>query len=272
MRALPRPCSAGRCGILMLAVLSCALGCVEERVVYDGFNAYRNMEAAGPIRLDDDPAARVAADEGWSILLQEFAGTDQLQRADQLRTRLQREYRVPGLWVRQNGDKTGLYRGLYPRPDTDTARSDLRQTRMLSLDGARPYEDVQMLPLSAAARGASSPLDLRQFPGMRSLQVAVYDSDFGPEFRHAAEDAVNALRKEGHEAYFYHGPNRSMVTIGLFDANDVSRDGDQDGYPPRARELQKLFPYNLVNGRTLLQSVSGQDAKPQPSFLVEVLK
>ena len=112
--------------------------------------------------------------------------------------------------------------------------------------------------------------DLRNHPGAYTLQIGFYDEQFGDQFRQAAQEAAQVLRNDGHEAYFYHGPHRSMVTVGLFTENDFVQDGVQSVYGPRIRELQQKHPYNLGNGRTLIQKVAGENLGEQPSFIVRV--
>ena len=72
-----------------------------------------------------------------------------------------------------------------------------------------------------ARRGTKKPL--------YTLQIAVYgrpdNTDATKEdlaqFRKSAEEAVVQLRREGEQAYYYHGPNRSMVTVGIFSEDDA---------------------------------------------------
>jgi len=127
-------------------------------------------------------------------------------------------------------------------------------------------------PQATAGRNHDDPLNLRRYPGMYSLQIAVYDKDYGPNFRDAAEQAARTLRKQGQEAYYYHGPNRSMVTLGLFDYDTAfdSVPGRQDTYSQRVRALQEKYPHNLLNGRTIIEKSPGKPDSIQPSFLVRV--
>jgi len=82
---------------------------------------------------------------------------------------------------------------------------------------------------------------------------------------------VRVLREDGHEAYYYHGPYRSIIAIGVFDYNQAFvRAGTVDTYAPQIRELQKTFPYNLSNGVTLKQKINGQDIGEQKSSLIRV--
>jgi hypothetical protein len=105
---------------------------------------------------------------------------------------------------------------------------------------------------------------------MYSLQIGFYDDAFGPDFRQAAEQAAAALHQQGEQAYYYHGPNRSLVTIGLFTENDFVQQGPQRAYGPQIKQLQQRFPYNLANGLTQIQKIDGRTIGEQPSFIVRV--
>ena len=81
------------------------------------------------------------------------------------------------------------------------------------------------------------------------------------------------MRREGEEAYYFHGPRRSMVTIGLFDETEY--DTKAPGKPKQSKrllDLRKAHPYNLVNGQGMRVKIKGQKGEGDisPSFLVNV--
>ena len=86
----------------------------------------------------------------------------------------------------------------------------------------------------------------------------------------AAEKAAAQLRTQGEDAYFYHGPKRSLVTIGLFNDSDINVVNGSVVYSPRVKEVQKRFPYNLGNGVTVVEKVEGKKIREQPSVIVKV--
>src|SRR5690606_17423075 len=57
-----------------------------------------------------------------------------------------------------------------------------------------------------------------------TLQIAVYESNNPAEARRAAEQAAAQLRADGEPAFYYHGPSRSMVTLGAFTAAEAGLD------------------------------------------------
>ena len=117
------------------------------------------------------------------------------------------------------------------------------------------------------------PLDLRRFSNMSaySLQIAVFDAGAGGDFRDQAELYAKSLREKGEEAYFYHGPHRSMVTVGVFSANDFEQGGT---YGARIRAVQERFPYHTVNGEQISEQANGEgdgNKRPHKSFVVHVI-
>ncbi|MCE9591229.1 MAG: hypothetical protein K8S99_11970 [Planctomycetes bacterium] len=242
-------------------------GCVEERVVRDDWATLRELaDRPTPDRPVDD---RPPTSAGYAILLKRFEGAKREQQAERLAKQLMDELFIPDIWVRDEGKAFSVYRGRYPEPSVDAAQRDLRQSRMLQLDGKRPFVGSALISLEAGGGAAQGPLDLKQHVGMYSLQIGFYDKEFGPEFRQAAEKAAKVLRDEGAEAYYYHGRHLSLVTVGVFSDADIVYVDNVATYGPRVAELQKKYPYNLANGVTIVNTLGDQKVT-QPSFLVKV--
>lgn len=173
--------------------------------------------------------------------------------------------------VRQSARGAAVLLGSYPSSDDAQAQSDLKYVRGLSIRGTTPFARAYFVPPEVKADEGSNPkqslagLRRERGPGkLYTLQIAVYESDDMNEARRAAEQAVTQLRNEGEAAYYHHGPNRSMVTVGVFTAQEFD---PADGvYPPRLTELQRKYPNNLVNGRT----ATAGGGRTVPSVLVEV--
>lgn len=247
-------------------------GCTyEERVVNDGWATLRAMGTS-----PSKPAAPAASKttqttDKWTILIKSLDGAGHYEQAQQLVQRMRSEAHLPDLWLQNRDNQTHIFRGLYANPNDPAARSDLRQTRMIKLADKLSLGSSQLMPLGAAAQGAVDALDLRQHPGVYSLQIGYYDETFGKDFRKAAEQSARALREQDDvEAYYYHGQHRSMVTIGLFTDEDFEQQGVQRVYGRHIKALQEKYPFNLGNGRTIIQTVGGKKAGEQTSFLVRV--
>ena len=179
---------------------------------------------------------------------------------------------VPDLWAAEVNYYSTVYCGQYKKYEDPQAKKNLEKLRTVNIDGNRPFEHAEILPLTGNEKKAEKidPYDLKPYVGFFSLQVGYYDDNFGPDFRKAAEEAVRILRAEGDEAYYYHGPLHSLITIGLFTRDDFVQVGNTEVYGPRMKELQKKYPHNIGNGHILIEKIHGEKVREQPSFLVRV--
>lgn len=246
----------------LIGTLALAMnGCMEYQVTYDGMADLRrqfNLPPADPnggARERDplNPSTDTQV-EGWSILLEEFDGPSRFDRANSLARRLSANG-FTDIWMREVSGKVGVYRGRYAQPTDLDAQHALLHTRQFEQDGVSPYGQVDLTPLGDSTQAAAprDPLDLKYYAGYYTLQIGYYDQDYGDDFRDAAAGAVRQLRTEGHRAFYYHGPNRSMICVGLFTDDDFDQDGPIRVYGPAMLDLQRQFPHNLGNGRTVVQ-------------------
>ena len=224
---------------------------------------------------------RTLGDSEWAIVLDMLVGQGHDQYAQQRVRELATQTGLPGFWSVNEGTRSMVYFGRYDSPTADEAQKDLTRMRGLADSGRISASTVNLVPVRQPLSGDINPYDLRavQTPGaVYTLQVGYYDQQFGPDFRQAAEKAANVYREDGEDAYFYHGPNRSLVTIGIFGraAAKIDNTGPRKGkivYHPYIIELQRKHPYNLGNGLTLLVKDPATGKKrEQPSFLVRIPK
>ncbi|NJL31550.1 MAG: hypothetical protein HC898_07935 [Phycisphaerales bacterium] len=157
----------------------------------------------------------------------------------------------------------------------------MRDTRFSSFAKRFSTEEKpQTLPRQAPAAPVKAEVtlkqyDLAQFTGqpIYSLQIGFWDENYTRgDFREAAADYVQELRRKGIEAYLFHGRIRSLVTVNLFKDGDLVPQPDGTTlYGPRVLELQKQFPYNLSNGEPFKLAIFGKEQEhPQPSFLIHM--
>jgi len=257
--------------LIGLCLLVSLIGCEPEiRVVrssWDNFPADPKPSQGNGGHAYQDPAGG----QGWTIQLIQLEGRDRHDRAKRIIEYLRTETKLANLWIEDHGDAANIYQGRFAEATDPAIRPAIAQIKDVEIDGEKPFNDCQLIPLVGDGRVIADPFDLRQFVGYYSLQIGFYNEHFGPDFRNAAEDAVRILREEGHEAYYYHGPFRSLITIGVFSYDQAFvRAGNVDTYAPQVRELQKKFPYNLGNGVTILQKENGRDIGEQKSSLIRV--
>ncbi len=266
--------------LALMAALAAAAGCeLETRVIRDG---WANFPA--------DPSPEHQAWGGaeaptWAVRLAHYRGRDSRRQARQLIQRLQREANVTDAWAVNSPHASTVYRGRFVDPSTSTARQTLAQTRQIELDGERPFADARLTSPHLAGEGddggdGGDPADLAHYPGYYSLQVGFFDDQHTSDRHRAAERWAGELRDEGHQAFYYHGPTRSMVTIGLFRyeqaftaVDDPRGQGDKsriDAYSGRVRALQQHFPYTLANGHEVYLEDEHGRRERQPTVLVRV--
>ncbi|QNN23066.1 hypothetical protein HED60_12560 [Planctomycetales bacterium ZRK34] len=211
----------------------------------------------------------------WTIGLGRFEGAGHRERAEAARKQLAARTGFPDLWVGEEANASLLYAGHYPSPQDKQARRDLDQWQRLRASGKVSLPAAMLVPITPApGAGDPSDLDLRSAAtrGLYTLQIGFYEDAKGKSdaYQKAAEQAATALRKDGFQAYYYHGPNRSMVTIGVFGSEALTSKGDGEVvYSDQVLALQRRFPYNLANGETIRETRAGKTTE-QPSFLVRI--
>ena len=153
--------------------------------------------------------------------------------------------------------------------------SDWRRSQEPGDDRGQSAQAGDQLPTS----DETDVLDVRQYKDRwpYTLQVAVFEESTDQATRTAAEKHAAELRQQDHPAFYYHGPKRSMVTVGLFSDDDrvematTLPNGQhvvQFVYGPRIKVLQETFPHNLVNGRLHMETQEDGTDSPQSSALV----
>jgi len=224
-------------------------------------------QASDTEKADDDEQNR------WAIHVSTFTGADRQDRAAKLAAHLRRSLDMSDVWVHDDGrDRTLVYRGRFARPDSDQARNALRQTRMVKIDDRRPFTQAHVVATAVVSEvPIKGPHDLRQFPGLYTLEVEVYDEQIGSTFRDMAEQRVRTLRQDGKPWYFYHGPHYSSVTVGLFTREQAFVwEGATEAYAPLVRQLQREHPLHLRNGHTVVEKFRGRTVGDQKSSLVRI--
>ena len=276
-------CNRRYAAILALTLLAMMFAGCYERVVRPAFETFRHLDWTDrpPVTNGRQPQSIEHGDlaqNDWSILIESFEGRNAQQQASAMMSQLRNESHLPDLWIALDGQRHRLLRGRYPQPTSLAAQRDLAQTRMVPLEGARPFAEVNLVRLGAF--DAAESLDVRQHRGRwpYTLQVAVFDHSNTKRRQNAAQQLAAKLRKQGHQAFYYHG-EMSKVTVGLFSDDDrvsqktVLPNGKQMAkyvYGPRIRQVQKDFPHNLVNGEIFYLGAPDGKKLPQPSSLIPI--
>ena len=243
--------------------------------------------------------------EVWAIKCISTQGADQLATANYYAEslRLVDALNPELVQTTSDADLTHVFYGRYVQTTNPFTRQqvyrpapddDLALIKSLSADGVtRPFGAAHLLPLPSSDRSVGNPeWDAESLAGYWSLQVAVfYNTDTMQQRRQAAVDYCSELRKQGHEAYFYHGPSMSSVLLGAFPPNAMRavQQEKRDLYGQtqrtsvnvianaRLRALQNEFPHNLenlhiVNDIQLNPETGQEDRLPRPSIVVKLPK
>ncbi len=222
----------------------------------------------------------------WTIKCLELEGPNRLEQVEQIAETLKR---TPGVhsrdvWFTDDPDGFArLYYGTYHRrtdpatgrrPIPPKMRQDLELIRRLAA-GPGNYLFLRAMIARTPTPDVGNPAwVLTNAPGVYSLQVAVFEpTDDFQEHKRAAADFCEFLRKKGYEAYYYHTPACSTVTVGSFGAGAViPQSGRLPVYSSEVVALQQeeLLQYNLVNGAVVRPKTAEGVGGPIRSQLVEV--
>lgn len=229
-------------------------------------------------------------DERWSIVIIAFTGESQDERARQGLHKIVTQAGLTAARVETRDKATVIAYGSYAGPDDPEAGADLDRIRTMRINGGTPFATAILSPPAPEHLAGSLPeLDLRNAKALfgkdkalYTLQVGIYGrGDRSPasreeiaEYRALAEQAAVMLRRDGELAFYYHAPERSMVTVGVFnqDDHDPLRTPPTDSF--ELIETKQRHPLNLLNGRGIREHYRQKDGSPatrmQPSVLVAV--
>ena len=229
----------------------------------------------------------------WTIRCLELQGPGRMTQIEAVAAALRGTpgIRANDVFVRDDSDGFArLYYGTYykkwdpkrqRRIEPPQLRSDINLIRELGLeDGRRLF--LAAIPVRMPQPDVGNPAwDLRKLDAAYSLQVAVFEpTEEFFEYKQAAADYCKLLRERGYEAYYFHAPASSSVTVGSFGVDAViSRAVERLGrtyyvteYSDEVRRLQEheLLKYNLLNGAIYRVRNESGLSEPVPSRLVKV--
>lgn len=221
----------------------------------------------------------------WTIRCIELQGSgarQQIERvADSLRRTPDIRSKDVAIWNESDGFAR-LYYGTYLRKNNRKTRKwstprrmrqDLNLIRQLgSESGTRFF--LQAMPVLKPLPDVGNPKwKLANVRAMYTLQVAVFEpTSTLRDYKQAAADFCAYLHTKGYEAYYHHASASSMVTVGAFGPDAISRKADGRTYYARevlALQRDELLKHNLVNG-AIIRVKTAQGDVPVASALVEI--
>jgi len=223
--------------------------------------------------------------EEWTVLCREFSGPAHRQHCLAFADSLRRTPGIKASKVRCEHDNLeqasrlfygSYYREVDPKTNRLSTPQELRSDIALIQDlgdesGQRYFFYAKKVPIVKKSTGPRE-WDLRHARGVYTLQIAVFfpERNF-TEVQKAAIEYTRSLRKEGLEAYYYHGPIKSIVTVGAFDDSAVIEHRGVRKYSQEILALQQReeCKFNYENGQKRVKIVRGEKKEPF-SFLVKI--
>jgi hypothetical protein len=239
----------------------------------------------------DKAKSQAGGPGAWSIIIEAFRGDDQEAAARAGIDKVRMQGGLADAYLDHRGEATVIAFGRYPDPASKEARADLDRVRGVEIPMNGTPQKVFLsafLAPPADIHGTRPEYDLRNAKKLNgdwvlyTLQVGVYSrEDRKPaspadmaEFRKMAEQAVLKLRSEGEQAFYYHGPSRSVVTIGLWgtdDYDEAAPTGFKDK-SPALHAMRQRFPNNLQNGMGIKERQRLTDPKTGAQVVKEQLQ
>lgn len=220
----------------------------------------------------------------WAVAVFTFRGDERAAESKRVLEYI-RGRGLPDARMEERGPSVVILVGSFSDPQSADAQAALDRIRKIKIEDNLPYASAFLAPPSSnAGEGRRPEINLlrvkEQHPGaLYSFQVAAYGRDDIKdrpateeelkESRRSAEQAALQLRSEGEEAYYYHGPRKSMVTIGTFDLTDYDPQMPQFE-SDRIKQVRKRHPLNLYNGAAIKIKTPGNPDYLQPSQLVAI--
>lgn len=270
----PRTWLGLHCVLVAITVL--AMGCeLERRVVKENpwDRMFRESEWNDSTSSTRNGGRADPNSRGYAVELGTYSGGEAFRLVSQMMQSARAEGGLANLWCSSSGQQTTIYAGRFKQRDSSEAKTVLKQARAAKIDGKKPFEDAEIVALRAQREEVLDPNDLRTLKGrgLYALQIGYYDAEYGPNFRRAAETAAKVLREADQEAYYYHGPRRSMVLLNAWTRSEAfTLVGQQDRYSNAVRAVQEKHPHNIPNGRPFTKDDDPVYVKTQHSFLVPI--
>lgn len=214
-----------------------------------------------------------ATQSGWTIVLATFNGPDARDEAARALPAIQAGSGFGGLFVEHRKRGSFVASGRYGSESDPRAVADLRRFRSYERNGVQPFGKAFLAPPVGGAIGSRPEINLAQAKtifgrdAQYTLQVAVYESSNRSESMRAAEEAAYIYRQDGELAFYYHGPTRSMVTIGVFGHDDIDVDAGVESADLML--VRSRHPLNLFNGMAIRETTNRR-TREQPSQLVQI--
>lgn len=212
---------------------------------------------------------------GWGVLLESHSGRGHRAIAEQRAADLRQLVGRADVRIRSTDDGSAVVVGSFNGPSDPAAEQALRAIKAIRINGVPAFQFAFLIPPAESETASRYPdYELeraRELFGVNAewtLRIEFYDDRDRALARRVAEDRVVELRQRGETAFYYHGPQTSLVTVGIFGESDFE---PATGWmSPRLRSLRQRFPKTLLNGATYRLGGSATDVPSQLTRLPEL--
>ena len=182
-----------------------------------------------------------------TIVLVEYRGPEAAASAERLKNELTTQG-LPGVFAVEGAGTSSVCVGRYASWKDPEADAMLRRVRVIrDSAGQYPFAGVMLMPVPEPA--PENPWPLEKAKGYFTLIVASWEA---PGRMSSSVAYANELRSRGFEAYVYHGPSKSSVSVGAWGPEIFENPGAVDlpgaklkPTSPVVIELQKRFRLRL---------------------------
>jgi hypothetical protein len=205
--------------------------------------------------VDNGPIA--PADAQYTLYCQAVAGDQHVEQANAAKKQLVAMGSLKDWYIIHQEGESVIYYGFYrciddpkDRKETERAKGDLKKiTEMMDQAGNKIFQHVLFVPVNEPDPTAPPEWNLLNSGGYWSVQIAAYKDS--PKRKQAAVDAVREARKQGVQAYYYHGPTTSSVCIGAWPKEAV-KDSNQGAVVAQDQVKDVLvLPQPLAEGQEI---------------------
>lgn len=220
---------------------------------------------------------RTAETRQLTIVLVEYQGPEASASARRIASELASQG-LPDVHLVEGADYASVCVGRYGSWKDADADAMLKRVRVIrDAQGQYPFAGVMLVPMPEPM--PENPWPLEEADGLFTLHIASWEA---PGRMVNAQRYADSLRSQGYEAYVYHGPRLSMVTLGalgldIFD--DPAKVGQPNAKPqvtaPQVLALIQKFPRMRLEGEetpaeahvpTQLVKVAGKDPPAGPAI------
>ena len=208
-----------------------------------------------------EPANMTAAhseseEDQYTILLYPHGGADHIQAADEHYKKAEKYTGWRGLYVVNKENHSELYWGRYRTRREAMKKLQIAKRWPAPATKERVFQKAIIVRLPGKDIGPEE-WNIKNAKGFYSVLVAVFYDIEGRNYfgrKRRAVELCEKLRKQGKEAYFYHGPVRSGVAIGVFPRSAIRVDQVTSIHPTTGdRSLQERKVIVGVNMKQMLR-------------------